>query len=189
MGAMRTIPPAVALLALLWTASAPAVADQNDPRLERLFHQLAAVRTAPEASDIDAQITALWTKSGSDTVDVLMARAQLAVEVQDFAAAKKLLDSVVEMRPEYAEVWYRRAELLLLMDSQQEAASDLQKAIELEPRHYKALAAAGRIADTANDKAAALAAYRRAVILNPMMESVARRAGQLTFEVERKPPT
>jgi tetratricopeptide (TPR) repeat protein len=91
------------------------------------------------------------------------------------------------MRPEYAEVWYRRAELLLLMDSQQEAASDLEKAIELEPRHFKALAAAGRVAEGAGDKRAALAAYRKAVALNPMMEAIARRAGQLAVEVEGKP--
>jgi tetratricopeptide (TPR) repeat protein len=187
MGTMRTIPLGLALLTLLWAA--PAAADQTDPRLERLFHQLAAVRTAPEASDLEVQITTIWTKSGSDTVDVLMSRAGLAVDVQDFAAAKKLLDSVVEMKPDYAQVWFRRAELLLLMDSQQEAASDLQRAIELEPRHFNALAAAGRLAEAAGDKAAALAAYRRAVVLNPMMEAVARRAGQLTFEVEKKPPT
>ena len=169
-------------------ASPAAYADQSDQRLERLFHQLSAVRTAMEASDLESQITAIWLKSGSDTVDVLMARAQSAVEVQDLATAKKLLDAVVEMKPDYAEVWYRRAELLLAMDSQQEAASDLAKALELEPRHFKALAIAGRLAEAAGDKPAALAAYRRAVALNPMMEAIARRAGQLTFEVERKPP-
>lgn len=176
-----TLLTALALLA--W----PAFADQNDQRLERLFKQLAGVRTTPEATDLEAQITTIWTKSGSDTVDVLMARAQAAVEVQDMATAKKLLDAVVEMKPGYAQVWYRRAELLLLMDSQQEAAADLAKAIDLEPRHFKALAIAGRLADVAGDKAKALGLYRKAVALNPMMEAVARRAGQLTFEVEGKP--
>lgn len=169
------------------TAALPALADQSDPRLERLFKQLAAVRTSPEAADLERQITAIWTRSGSDTTDVLMARAQAAVEVQDFASAKKLLDAVTEMRPGYAQGWFRRAELLLLMDSQQEAASDLEKAIELEPRHFPALAIAGRLADAARDKAQALDYYRKGVALNPMLEAVARRAGQLAVEVEGKP--
>jgi tetratricopeptide (TPR) repeat protein len=182
---MRVIFSAIAALTLLLS---PAAADQSDQRLDRLFRQLSAVRTAIEASDLESQITAIWLKSGSDTVDVLMTRAQSAVEAQDLANAKKLLDAVVDMKPDYAEVWYRRAELLLAMDSQQEAASDLAKALELEPRHFKALAVAGRLAEAAGDKPAALAAYRRAVALNPMMEAIARRAGQLTFEVERKPP-
>jgi len=178
---------AIFTLLLAVALAVPTAADHTDPRLERLFKQLAGVRTAPEAADIERQITTLWTRSGSDTVDVLMARAQTAVDAQDFAAAKKLLDAVVEMRPGYAQVWFRRAELLALMDSQQEAAADLDKAIAIEPRHFNALSLSGRIADAAGDKRAALAAYRKAVALNPMMEAIARRAGQLAYEVEQKP--
>jgi tetratricopeptide (TPR) repeat protein len=166
----------------------PAHADQTDKRLDRLFNQLAAVRTAGEAAAIEAQINDLWLKSGSDTVDVLMGRAEAAMAAQDVATAKKLLDSVAEMKPDYAEVWYRRAELLLSMDSQQEAEADLAQAIDLEPRHFKALAIAGRLAEAAGNKNAALAAYRRAATLNPMMEAIGRRALQLEEETERKPP-
>lgn len=166
-------------------AACPAFADQSDQRLDRLFKQLSGVRTAPEATDLEAQITTIWTKSGSDTVDVLMIRAQAAVEAQDMATAKQLLDSVVEMRPAYAQAFYRRAELLLLMDSQQEAAADLTKAIALEPRHFKALAMAGRLADVAGNKAKALDLYRKAVALNPMLEAIARRASQLSAEIEK----
>lgn len=172
----------------LCLAAAPALADQTDQRLERLFTQLKAVRTAPEAATLEAQITQLWLKSGSDTVDVLMGRAGAAMEVQDIAAAKKLLDAVVDMKPDYAEVWYRRAELLLLMDSQQEALADLEKAIDLEPRHFRALHLIGRLAEAAGDKRAALEAYRKAASLNPMMEATARRANELGFELDRKPP-
>lgn len=180
--------PLLAALAIATLALFPAHADQNDPRLDRLFTQLAAVRTAPESAAIEAKILEIWTLSGSDTVDVLMARAQSAVAAQDFATGKKLLDSVAEMRPTYAQVWFRRAELLVAMDSQQEAAADLEKALDLEPRHFRALAIIGQIAEAAGDKSAALAAYRRAVVLNPMLEAIARRAGQLTNDAEKKPP-
>ena len=143
---MRTI---LLALALALGLTPPALADQTDKRLDRLFNQLAAVRTAPEAAALEAQIVDIWMKSGSDTVDVLMSRAEAAMAADDVATAKKLLDAVVEMKPDYAEVWYRRAELLLAMDSQQEAEADLAKAIELEPRHFKALAIAGRLAEAA----------------------------------------
>jgi tetratricopeptide (TPR) repeat protein len=180
--------PFLAALAIAMLALTPARADQNDARLDRLFAQLAAVRTMPEAIAIEGKITEIWTLSGSDTVDVLMARAQIAVEAQDFATGKKLLDSVAEMKPAYVQVWFRRAELLVAMDSQQEAAADLEKALDLEPRHFRALAIIGQIAEAAGDKNAALAAYRRAVLLNPMLEAIARRAGQLTNDTEKKPP-
>jgi tetratricopeptide (TPR) repeat protein len=178
----------IAALTFSLLAVLPARADQNDARLDRLFAQLAAVRTAPEAAAIEAKIMEIWNLSGSDTVDVLMARAGAAAQAQDFATAKKLLDSVAEMKPAYAQVWFRRAELLVAMDSQQEAAADLEKALALEPRHFHALTIVGQIAEAAGDKSVALAAYRRAVTLNPMLESVARRAGQLGEDAEKKPP-
>ena len=99
----------------------------------------------------------------------------------------KIFDVVAEMRPRYAEIWFRRAELLLAMDSQQEAASDLAKAVALEPRHFQAHALLGRLADSSGNKALALAAFRKAVALNPTLENVAKRAGELALEVERKP--
>jgi tetratricopeptide (TPR) repeat protein len=181
--------PLLAALAIALFALSPARADQNDARLDRLFAQLAAVRTMPEALAIETKITEIWTTSTSDTVNVLMARAESAMAAQDFATAKKLLDSVAEMKPAYAQVWFRRAELLVAMDSQQEAAADLEKVLDLEPRHFRALAIIGQIAEAAGDKGAALAAYRRAVMLNPMLEAIARRAGQLTNDAaEKKPP-
>lgn len=179
------------ILILVWSlicgAALPALADQRDPRLEQLFNQLASVRTAPEAQTIVAQIESIWRQSGSDTVDLLVARGASASEAQDLDTAMKIFDVVAEMRPRYAEIWFRRAELLVAMDSQQEAASDLAKAVALEPRHFQAHALLGRLADLSGNKALALAAFRKAVALNPTLENVAKRAGELAFEVERKP--
>ncbi|MEQ1754838.1 MAG: hypothetical protein ABL973_11980 [Micropepsaceae bacterium] len=165
-----------------------ASADQNDVRLERLFNQLAAVRTPPEADLLVAQIDSIWMQSGSDTVDLLMSRAAAAVEGQDFDTAMQLLNVTAEMRPEYAEVWYRRAELLLQMDSQQEAAMDLSKAVRLEPRNFRAHALLGRLADLAGKRDAALSAYKRALVINPMYEAVTKRAGELNVEDKKRPP-
>lgn len=175
-------------LAVTLLAASPAYADQSDPRLLRLFTQLAVVRTAPEASNIEAQITEIWLRSGSETVDVLMQRAETAVEAQDYVTAKRLLDVVTEMKPKYSEAWYRRGELYVLAEDPKSAIKELATALSLEPRHFRAYALSGRLAEAAGDKVAALAAYRKAVQLNPMMEAIARRAGQLTFEVAPKTP-
>jgi tetratricopeptide (TPR) repeat protein len=174
-------------IACVFGMSGPAWADQNDPRLDRLFNQLAAVRTPNEASFFVAQIDAIWNLSGSDTVDLLMARSDAAMDAQDYDTAMQILNIVTEMRPEFAEVWYRRAELLLAMDSQQEAAADLARAIRLEPRHFRAHALVGKIADNAGLRDAALTSYRRALILDPMFEPVIKRAGELNMQTQKKP--
>ena len=182
---MRTVMLVVSIFCALAGAAS---ADQNNPRLERLFNQLAAVRTAPDAAMIVAQIDALWEQSGSDTVDLLMARAAAAVEAQDFDTAMQLLNVTAEMRPDFAEVWYRRAELLLQMDSPQEAATDLAKTVRLEPRHFRAHALIGRLADVAGKRDAALAAYKRALMINPMFEPATKRAGELKAEDRYRTP-
>ena len=170
----------------LLMATGPAFADQSDPRLDRLFQQLAKAMTPPEALGVEREIETLWLRSGSDTVDLLMTRAQQSVEAQDAVTAKKLLDAVTEMKPGYAEVWYQRGALLMAMDSAQEAAPDLQRAIELEPRHFQALALEGKIAEDAGDKRTALATYRKALALNPQLETVKRKIAALAAEVEGK---
>src|SRR5262245_50208456 len=118
------------LLFILTTAAVPARADQADPRLDRLFLQLLKATTPPEAQGVEKEIQSLWLRSGSDTADVLMARSQLSLEAQDAATAKKLLDAVTEMRPDYAEVWYQRGALLAVLGSGQDALTDLMRAIE-----------------------------------------------------------
>jgi tetratricopeptide (TPR) repeat protein len=77
--------------------------------------------------------------------------------------------------------------LLLAMDSQQEAATDLMKAVRLEPRHFRAHALIGRLADNAGLRDDALAAYKRALILDPMYEPVIKRATELSVQSREKP--
>jgi tetratricopeptide (TPR) repeat protein len=135
---------------------------------------------------LSAQISAVWQQSGSATSDLLMERSGEAVEAQDFDTGMKLLNAVAEMMPEYAEVYFRRADLLLRMDSPQEAGTDLIKAVRLEPRDFRAHALIGRLADNAGQSAPALSAYRRALELNPMLESVMKRATELSIQEKRK---
>jgi len=174
------------LVFTLMIAALPARADQSDPLLDRLFLQLAKATTPPEAQGVEKEIQSLWQRSGSDTVDVLMSRSQLSIEGQDVATAKKLLDAVTEMRPNYAEVWYQRGVLLVAMGSGQEALPDLLRAIDLEPRHYQALVLAGKIAEDTGDKRTALDRYRKAVVINPQLEAIKRKIAALAAELEGK---
>lgn len=176
----------LAFLLFTLTAAPLAHADQSDPRLDRLFLQLAKATTPPEAQGVEKEIQSLWQVSGSDTVDVLMGRAQLSIEGQDAATARQLLDAVAEMRPNYAEVWYQRGALTALVGSGQDALPDLLKAIDLEPRHFQALVLAGKIAEDSGDKRTALDRYRRAVAINPQLEATKRKIAALATELEGK---
>src|SRR5918998_3049971 len=74
---------------------------ERSGNLEFLFGALKAAPDAESAKGVENRILALWLNSGSDTADLLMTRVKTAVDAKDFDLAIKLLDSIVEIKPEY----------------------------------------------------------------------------------------
>src|SRR5438094_181551 len=69
-----------------------------------------ALKAAPDAATaklIENRIWELWLASGSDTADLLMSRVKQAAEEKDVDLAIRLLDAIVELKPDYAEAWNR----------------------------------------------------------------------------------
>src|SRR5262245_28790566 len=60
--------------------------------LDRLFERLAAAKTPEEAKGIANLIQRRWARSGSDTADLLMTRAQDALKARELPLAIELLD-------------------------------------------------------------------------------------------------
>src|SRR5712671_5067228 len=77
--------------------------------LDFLFEALKAAPDADAAKLVEGRIWALWLASGSDTADLLMMRVKTAVDEKDTKLALQLLDSVIELKPDYVEAWNRRA--------------------------------------------------------------------------------
>ncbi|MEP0406339.1 MAG: tetratricopeptide repeat protein, partial [Roseibium sp.] len=93
-------------------ADQPAVVDPDGPpeasELDALFVRLKDADGVSEASRIARQIQLLWLDSGSDTVDLMMARAGQALKAENHALALDMLDIVVTLSPDFAEGWNRR---------------------------------------------------------------------------------
>ena len=65
-----------------------------------------------------------------------------------------------------------------------EALADLQRALVLEPRHFEAWSAMGKIYESMDDKTRALASFRRALALYPKMEKVQEAVDRLAPDVD-----
>ena len=55
------------------------------------------------------------------------------------------MDRVTALEPNWSEGWNRRATVFWLLPTRTIAIADLQRALVLEPRHFEAWAALGRI--------------------------------------------
>lgn len=152
--------------------------------LVELYAHLAKATGAEQAAEITKTIEGLWLHSGSDTIGVLMRRGLQAVNEQRNDLALKMFDAVVELAPDYAEGWSRRAFVYYLQNDTEHAVGDLRRALALDPNHYKALDGLARILRDSGQKKSALRAYQQLLRINPYASGAKEAESELSVEVE-----
>jgi tetratricopeptide (TPR) repeat protein len=152
--------------------------------LDFLFEALKVAPDADSAKHIENRIWALWIASGSDTATLLMTRVKSAMDGKDPALAIKLLDSIIELRPDYVEAWNRRATLYYMQKDYTRSMADIRQVLALEPRHFGAISGLGMILQEFGDDRRALDAFRRAVQVHPHLQKIPDLIKTLTEKVE-----
>jgi tetratricopeptide (TPR) repeat protein len=148
---------------------------QRGDRTRNLDFLFEALKVAPDeasAKHIEERIWALWVASGSDTANLLMSRVKTAVEGQDVDLAIKLLDAVIEIKPDYLEAWNRRATLHYMKKDFARSLADIRQVLAREPRHFGALSGLGLILQEFGDEKRALEAFRRALDIHPRLQKI-----------------
>jgi tetratricopeptide (TPR) repeat protein len=159
------------LAALAAPAPAPAPAQDEATRdLDTLYARLAKTRFSDEAAGIIAEIEHLRMQSGSDTADLLLARALKARESDNWSVALPLFDAVVDLYPDWSQAWSERANARFQAGDVSGAMADIAQTLKREPRDLGALAGLGAMMLDAGDPEAALKVYDRALQLAPAYE-------------------
>ena len=152
--------------------------------LDFLFEALKIAPDAESAKHIETRIWALWVASGSDTANLLMSRVKTATDGKDLDLAIQLLNSVIELRPDYVEAWNRRATIYYLRKDYVRSMGDIRQVLALEPRHFGAISGLGMILQEYGDEKRALDAFRRAVAIHPNLPKLPDLIKSLTEKVE-----
>jgi tetratricopeptide (TPR) repeat protein len=152
--------------------------------LARLYDELKFAHDAHDASPINETIEELWLLSGSDTIDLLMARADRFIKESDLDLALEILDATVELAPDDAEAWHRRATVHYLQKDYDLALADLRHALNIDPKHYNAINDLGAVLQALGAKKEALQAYRKALEVNPFLEDARQAVESLSRELE-----
>jgi tetratricopeptide (TPR) repeat protein len=138
-------------------------------RLDELFDRLKTTKAEQEGEEIVAEIWQVWRKSGDVEIDELAHRASLAMGQGLPALAVPMLDDIVKRLPAWPEGWNIRATALFMMGEYDRSLADIDKVLALEPRHFGAIAGIGLIHMGKGENRAALAAFRRALAINPFL--------------------
>ncbi len=161
-----------------------AARGDRSKNLDFLFEALKAAPDEDSAKHVEHRIWALWFASGSDTADLLMSRVKTAIEKSDSDLAMKLLNAVIELKPDFVEGWNQRASIYFVKKDYGRALADLSQVLAREPRHFGAWAGLGAILQDMGEDKRALDAYRRALSLHPRLQRIPDVVKGLTEKVE-----
>ena len=152
--------------------------------LDELFRQLAAAENADDAKSVAAAIQSIWGRSGSDTADLLSSRAMAALAAGQKDLALQLLDHVVEVAPDWAEGWNKRATIRFLVDDYEGSMSDIDRTLVLEPRHFGSLSGLATILQRSGYEKRALEVLRKLIVIYPHQADVQKLIDRLSPDVD-----
>ena len=164
----------------------PAAADQNDERLDELFVQLHETKSEYQAYVLERTIWSIWLVSDMAGTNILMEQGVNAMGVGDHATALEKFEAVVELEPDFAEGWNKRATVHYLMGNFAQSIEDVKKTLTLEPRHFGALSGLGLIYDSMDNLEGAKAAFEKALEANPHMVPIKMRLEEIEKELENR---
>ncbi len=162
----------------------PTTPEEASTVLGKLFAALAAMEDEALAMKVTATIERIWRLPGGDTVNLLVDRASNAANTNNADLALKLLDSAVDLAPDYAEAFSRRAFVYYMKGDTERAVGDLRRVLALEPNHFKALEGIAKILQESGQKKGALKALEELVKVNPLSPGAKTSIEILKKEVE-----
>ena len=172
------------LILLAYSLASPA--DQNDPALDDLFEQLAITTSDEEASNITREIWQRWTANDDPNVSQLMQIGIRALNYSTYRKALQSFDRVIEIAPEFAEGWNKRATLYYHIKEYRRSINDIKETLRLEPRHFGAWSGLGLVSIEQENYSGALAAFKKALSINPHISNIRRYVQKLEDWQRRK---
>lgn len=164
--------------------AAPATPDQISKMLADMHAKLATAPDAESAAKVAASIERLWAHAGTDTSMVLMERSATAMAQNKNDLALKFLTVAVELQPDFAEAWNRRAVVFYSTNQIERAVGDLRRVLALDPQHFKALEGLSNILREQGQKKAALTAMKKLLEVYPLAPGVQQAHDELVRDVE-----
>jgi tetratricopeptide (TPR) repeat protein len=159
--------------AMLLLAYTPANADQNDPKLDKLFAALQTSLSNANAASLEREIWAIWTRyPDNQAINYQMDRAIKMIDAGQLDDAEAMFSAIISRKPAFAEAWNKRATVRFFRGDDAGSANDILQVIKLEPRHFGALSGLGMIKVRGGDLQGALQAYRAAQRINPFLPNI-----------------
>ena len=160
-------------------ATGPAAAQEQP--VDELFEALRSAE-GEAARAVEAKILQEWSKSGSASIDLLLDRGRDAMEEEDWRLAIAHFSALIDHAPAFAEGWNARATAYYQEDRLGQSLADIERTLELNPRHFGALSGLAIIMEQLGRDDLALEAWRRVEAISPNRPELDQTIERLEFE-------
>ena len=161
----------ILVIILIFLSSSFLSANERDAQLDKLFNELK--KNIPSLSpSIAEQIWILWSTHPTDQkLTSILDEGSRLVQDQQLNRAIDVFTEAIELDPTWAEAWNKRATVFYMVGEFQKSQDDIDKVLELEERHFGALAGQGMVNIQLKNYDKAKRSYQKAQEIYPAMKS------------------
>lgn len=135
----------------------------------RLHSELLRTQTEMDSRIVSDQLWIIWTIAPDEMSQQMLDRGREHIRVADYEQAEETFDDLVKYCPHYAEGWNQRAFVHYLRQNYDASLDDIAVVLDLEPRHFGALAGRATVLISMGRPEIGHIALRAALKINPWL--------------------
>ena len=146
-------------------------ADERKKQLDKLFNEL-KINNPALTFEVEQKIWEIWsTHPTNEKLTQELLKGSNLMQGDTISESIKIFSKLIERDPNWAEAWNKRATALYLIGDYEGSQKDIDKVLELEERHFGALAGQGLVNIKLENYEKAIESYKRAQEIYPAMQS------------------
>ena len=146
-------------------------AQDRDVQLNKLFNEL-KINNTTLTYGAEQKIWEIWsTHPNNQKLTERLAEGSELVRNKQLLQAINIFTEVIDLDHKWAEAWNKRATVLYMMGDYKSSQKDIDKVLELEKRHFGALAGQGLVNIQLKNYEKAIMSYKKAQEIYPSMQS------------------
>ncbi len=124
------------------------------------------------AATAEAKLWSLWCRSGISEAEMLFRAGVEAMQRHELTEAESLFTRVIELVPDFAEGWNKRATVRYMAQNFAESIADCRETVQRNPNHFAAFAGQGLCHMSLGQYDEAAVCFRKALDIHPHMKAV-----------------
>ena len=147
------------------------LANEREKELNLLFKKL---KTGSDelTNKTEQKIWKIWsTHPTNEKLTMILANGSDLVNNNQLLEAIEIFSEAINQDPNWAEAWNKRATVYYMIGEFQKSQNDIDKVLEIEERHFGALAGQGLVNIQLENYEKAIESYKKAQEIYPSMKS------------------